>query len=404
MKKTILPLLAVLVLLGLIALPIPGLARSSEEINRLIQETKKKEAEAAKKQQEADKLSQSLKKQQEEETGNLEQLRGEISEQGKKLNDLNMQITSVNATLIETGKQLDEAEDRVASRDQMLKSRVRVMYMNGSVSYLDVIFSATSFSDFLDRFNQLRSIVGQDKTILDANKEDRDLIAEKKKEVEKQLAQLQTLYAQAQDVQQKLQSQEKRKQVLIASLDKQAKAEDDISDEAEKQTVALAKQREALNKELAATQAKENAVKTAQTPTYKGGQFAWPLPAGVGTFSSDFGYRIDPIKKVRKLHKGVDLAAPNGTSILAAESGTVLIASWVNGYGNTVVIDHGGGYWTWYGHIRENGIKVDEGDSVKRGQKIAEVGSTGDSTGNHLHFEVRFNGEAIDPKPYIGLK
>ncbi|WP_135552314.1 murein hydrolase activator EnvC family protein [Paenibacillus cymbidii] len=407
MKKTLLPLFVALALIGSVALPDRGMARSSVEIQKQIDATKKKEAENAKKQQEADQLAASLKKQQEQEATNLDALRADMKVQGDKVNDLNTQIIGVNQTLVATGQQLDEAEDRVDSRDKLLKSRVRLMYMNGSVSYLDVILSAKSFADFIDRFTQLGTIVGSDKTILEANKQDRDLIVVKKAEVEKQLAQLQTLYAQAQEAQATLQAQEKRKQVLIASLDKQVKTEESISDEAEAQIVALAKQRQALNDEMKAAQAAENrakaAAQAAQTPAFKGGKFGWPLAIN-GIISDPYGYRIDPIAKVRKLHKGVDIAAPNGTAILAAEAGTVLIASWTNGYGNTVVLDHGGGYWTWYGHIRENGIKVDEGDTVKKGQKIAEVGSTGDSTGNHLHFEVRINGEATDPMPYLGAK
>jgi murein DD-endopeptidase MepM/ murein hydrolase activator NlpD len=133
---------------------------------------------------------------------------------------------------------------------------------------------------------------------------------------------------------------------------------------------------------------------------YSGGKLAWPVPSRTA-IGDGFGYRIDPIKHINKLHKGIDIPAPKGTTIVAAESGTVLIASQVNGYGNTVVIDHGGGLWTWYGHIRDGGIKVSEGQTVKRGQKIAEVGSTGDSTGNHLHFEVRVKQEAVNPLPYL---
>jgi len=403
-KKTLLPLLVALALIGSVALPDRGMARSSVEIQKQIDATKKKEAENAKKQQEADQLAATLKKQQEQEATNLDALRADMKVQGDKVNDLNTQVIGVNQTLVATGRQLDDAEDRVDSRDKLLKSRVRLMYMNGSVSYLDVILSAKSFADFIDRFTQLGTIVGSDKSILEANKQDRDLIVVKKAEVEKQLAQLQTLYAQAQEAQAVLQTQEKRKQVLIASLDKQVKTEESISDEAEAQIVALAKQRQALNDEMKAAQAAENKAKAAvQTPAFKGGKFGWPLPIN-GVISDPYGYRIDPIAKVRKLHKGVDIAAPYGTAILAAEAGTVLIASWTNGYGNTVVLDHGGGYWTWYGHIRENGIKVEEGETVKKGQKIAEVGSTGDSTGNHLHFEVRINGEATDPMPYLGAK
>ncbi len=119
--------------------------------------------------------------------------------------------------------------------------------------------------------------------------------------------------------------------------------------------------------------------------------------------SSGFGTRVHPITGKVKKHTGVDLAAPQGTDIHAAADGVVTVAQWWNGYGNTVVIDHGNGVWTLYGHIRDGGINVSPGQTVKRGEKIAEVGSTGNSTGPHCHFEVRINGEPVDPVPYLGL-
>ncbi|WP_172257080.1 murein hydrolase activator EnvC family protein [Saccharibacillus deserti] len=118
--------------------------------------------------------------------------------------------------------------------------------------------------------------------------------------------------------------------------------------------------------------------------------------------SSGFGTRVHPITGKVKKHTGVDMAAPQGTDIHAAEGGVVTVAQWWNGYGNTVVIDHGNGIWTLYGHIRDGGVMVSSGQTVQRGQKIAEVGSTGNSTGPHLHFEVRQNGEPVDPVPYLG--
>jgi murein DD-endopeptidase MepM/ murein hydrolase activator NlpD len=132
-----------------------------------------------------------------------------------------------------------------------------------------------------------------------------------------------------------------------------------------------------------------------------GGKLSWPLPKKY-PITSNFGSRVDPITgKSGENHKGLDIGAPSGTSILAAESGTVIIAEYWNGYGNTVVLDHGNGLWTLYPHIRMNGIKVKKGDTVKRDQVIAEVGSTGRSTGPHLHFEVRVNGIAVNPAPYL---
>lgn len=125
------------------------------------------------------------------------------------------------------------------------------------------------------------------------------------------------------------------------------------------------------------------------------------LPVSGARLSSNYGTRVHPISGQVKKHTGVDLAAPQGTDIRAAEGGVVIVAEWWSGYGNTVIIDHGDNVWTLYGHIRNGGIKVEKGDKVKRGQKIAEVGSTGNSTGPHLHFEVRINGSPVDPSPYL---
>ncbi len=125
------------------------------------------------------------------------------------------------------------------------------------------------------------------------------------------------------------------------------------------------------------------------------------LPVSGARLSSGYGTRVHPITGKTKGHTGVDLAAPQGTDIHAAEGGVVIVAEWWSGYGNTVIIDHGDNVWTLYGHIRNDGIKVEKGEHVKKGQKIAEVGSTGNSTGPHLHFEVRINGSPVDPMPYL---
>jgi murein DD-endopeptidase MepM/ murein hydrolase activator NlpD len=392
LRKIFFPVLALVIVLGLVVQPHPGFSSAQSDIDQALDKIKQQEAALQKKRDSAKKATATIKVQKDQEQKVMQDLMQTIDEQSAKLNDLNKQINDVTLTLGDTGDQLQEAEDKFGASDELLKTRLRLMYMNGSVSYMDVLFSATSFSDFLDRFVVLQSIVGQDKQIMQTNKEDRDVVANKKVQVETKLAQIKTLAAEAEAVKDKLSNQEQQKEVMIASLDKNLKENDDISDDAEKGIVALAQQRAELNKK------KKDLQKTSFK--YTGGKFGWPVP-GRTTIGDGFGYRIDPIKNVRKLHKGIDIPAPKGTTIVAAESGTVLIASQVNGYGNTVVLDHGNGLWTWYGHIRDGGIKVSEGDTVKRGQKIAEVGSTGDSTGNHLHFEVRVNQEAVDPLPYL---
>ena len=132
------------------------------------------------------------------------------------------------------------------------------------------------------------------------------------------------------------------------------------------------------------------------------GTFTFPLPANVYRITSYYGNRKDPFTGKTAYHSGYDFACAKGTKIYAADSGTVVIAKWNGGYGNCVTINHGGGIMTLYGHCSE--LLVTAGQKVSRGDVIAKVGSTGRSTGNHLHFEVRKNGSVIDPSPYIGLK
>lgn len=139
----------------------------------------------------------------------------------------------------------------------------------------------------------------------------------------------------------------------------------------------------------------------AAASTYTGGSGTLALPVSHYRLSSTFGMRVHPITGKLKGHTGIDMAAPQGTDIHAAEDGVVIVAEWWSGYGNTVVIDHGDGLWTLYGHIRNGGTVVHTGQTVKRGQKIAEVGSTGNSTGPHCHFEVRENNKPVNPMNYL---
>ncbi|MNJ49417.1 Murein DD-endopeptidase MepM [compost metagenome] len=193
---------------------------------------------------------------------------------------------------------------------------------------------------------------------------------------------------------------------MIAQYHAEIEESDDISEEQEQLLIELATKRAALEKE-------KNKLKAAQVYTYKrsssssgsggfkGNGGAMALPVSGARLSSGYGTRVHPISGQVKKHTGVDLAAPQGTDIKAAEGGVVIVAEWWSGYGNTVIIDHGDNLWTLYGHIRNGGIKVEKGEQVKRGQKVAEVGSTGNSTGPHLHFEVRINGSPVDPSPYL---
>jgi murein DD-endopeptidase MepM/ murein hydrolase activator NlpD len=126
------------------------------------------------------------------------------------------------------------------------------------------------------------------------------------------------------------------------------------------------------------------------------GMFSWPVH---GTITSPFGWRSNPFGGAPELHQGLDIAAPSGTTVTAAAGGTIIMAQWYGGYGNYILIDHGGGYSTGYGHL--SAIYVANGQTIQRGQAIGAVGSTGNSTGPHLHFEVRVNGKPVDPAPRL---
>jgi murein DD-endopeptidase MepM/ murein hydrolase activator NlpD len=134
------------------------------------------------------------------------------------------------------------------------------------------------------------------------------------------------------------------------------------------------------------------------TGPYSGGKMAWPVP-GYSRISSPYGYRIHPIFKVKKLHTGIDIPAPTGTAITAAAAGTVIYSDWLGGYGKVIMLDHGGGVVSLYAH--NSALVLSEGQSVKRGDTISKAGSTGNSTGPHLHFEVRKNGAYVDPLPWL---
>ena len=293
-------------------------------------------------------------------------------------------------------KQISEQEQLIvrntADYDEIyekLKARIRVMYENGNVSYLEVLLTSASFSDLLSRADIVNAIVDSDNEKLQELLDARDAIEEAKAKLEDTKTSLETKKSELSKKKSQLNKKQNEADALLAQLSKQVT-------ENKKNIAELEAEEEKIAKEIAAAAKEASANKQ-----YVGGSFLWPL-TGYTRISSYFGMRTHPITGKYKLHTGIDLPAPKGTPILSANHGTVIRAEYNTAYGNYVMVDHGGNKKTLYAHMSK--MLVKKGDVVSKGQKIGEVGTTGYSTGNHLHFEIIINGSQVNPLNYFTLK
>jgi murein DD-endopeptidase MepM/ murein hydrolase activator NlpD len=404
MKKKFAAVLVLLMGFVLVFKPYDGHALSeSEKIDRELKKLKEQMEQLAHNQKYADNTVKNLKGQKEATKEDITKLLDRIEMVQQRLRTTQSKVDTAEDQLYATGEQLtlttqqlDQSIKQLENREKMLDSRVRLAYTTGVTTYLDVLLSAKSFSDFLNRLDAVESIVKQDSDIAEQKraysadvKDKKHQVEVKKQQIETDLQEIKSLYAEIADHKSELESNEQAKEEMVSKLSSQIEEMEEISEESEKQLTALAKKAAELEE-------KKNHIKN----YYTGGKLGMPLKTE-WRLSSPFGYRIHPITGKKKLHAGMDMAAPKGTSVYAAESGVVIVAQTWSGYGNCIIIDHGGGLWTLYGHLMNGGILVSRGETVKRGQKIGRVGSTGQSTGNHLHFEVRKNSEPVNPAPYL---
>lgn len=314
----------------------------------------------------------------------------QIEELDKKLDNATAELEAVEKELERleedinlTTAELVDAEKKLEDRKDTFNSRLRVMYKNGNVGYLEVLLSSSSIKEFLTRREMIKSIANHDKELISYMKEQRDIIESKKTELQGQRASVEVTRS-------KLESRRK-------DLAKATREKEDFMSRLEKDIKALEKEYDKLNE--FAKEIESKIVKLQKnTGPYSGGKMAWPVP-GYSRISSEYGYRIHPIFKTKKFHTGIDIPAPTGTPITASADGTVIYSDWLGGYGKTIMIDHGGGIVTLYGH--NSSLTVSNGKQVKRGDTIAKAGSTGNSTGPHCHFEVRKNGAYVDPIPWL---
>jgi murein DD-endopeptidase MepM/ murein hydrolase activator NlpD len=369
----------------------PGISyANSDKINQLkneVAELKKKQKEAQAALTRIDGQINSLEKEGKILHNELLVLDTLITETKLKIEEKEKDIAETEEKAYQAAMELKAAEERVAEQEVLLKTRVRSMYESGGkVSYLEVLMGSSSFGEFLERLDFLSLIVQQDQKIVEDFINEKELVVQKKLEIEDFLAQLEGQLGELNQLQADQQAQEKKKTVRIAEIDRTKEELVRLEEEEAQNAINLANQANAKKKEIEELQFD--------------GEFTWPVPDSY-RITSHFGLRVDPFTGARSGHNGTDIGAPQGTKIVAASGGIVVLAEYVRGYGNAVIIDHGNNVRTLYGHIRNGGIKVKLNDTVVKGQKIAEVGSTGRSTGPHLHFEVHESGKQTDPMKYL---
>lgn len=305
-----------------------------------------------------------------------------------EIDNIAQQINQYQGLINEKAAELAETEAKEKAQYELFCKRIRVMEEEGQVSYWSILFSSDSFSDLLDNFMMVEEIIQYDNSVMDQLLALQAKIEAEKSELEDAKAQQEAARQQQVAAKQELASQQSEVDKLITQI---SATEADL----QKQEAALRSAAAAADAEIRRKE-KELASQIANVPSESG--FLWPL-SGYNTLSSLFGSRIHPITGKANNHTGIDIPAPRGTTIKAAKSGVVTKSTYNNSYGNYVVVSHSDGTSTLYAHMSRR--SVSEGQKVSQGAKLGEVGTTGSSTGNHLHFEVRVKGSRTDPVNYF---
>lgn len=330
----------------------------------------------------------------------LRQIEEQLRQATNELNNIQQQRVAVENDITINERQLQEAQKRLEGREAVFYKRVRDIYINGRLSYLDVVIGSKDFSDFANRLEVLRRIINSDINLINEIKKERAEIEARKQALEADRAKLVEIEKAAIAKQAEIEAKKvERNEVLAKAQNDRATAEAAMQElqANSAQISAMLKERQAA-RAAAAAAAAEAAAQQAQSYSWVqgSGQLGWPAN---GPITSPFGSRIHPIWGYTIYHDGIDIGVDEGVPVHAADGGTVVWSGWMGGYGYAVVIDHGNGLSTLYGHNSD--LAVSEGEGVSKGQVIAYAGSTGNSTGPHVHFEVRVNGDPVDPMGYL---
>lgn len=315
----------------------------------------------------------------------LQLINEQIAGYEQEIASLAIEAENLEASIAKLKLELEKAEEKYEKQRETFEKRLIIMYEAGETTYLDVLLSSKSITDFVSTYYMMAEIASMDSELLQEAELEKIGIQTAKETLERQREQFKA----AKDNKEKTAITLENTKIVRNSYMKQLTEEQ----------LALQAEIDLYYQQINNIEAEIIMLTTANVGTdYVGGSMAWPVP-GYSRITSPFGMRTHPITGVYKLHTGTDVSAPIGANFIAANSGTVIKASRDYAYGNMVIVDHGGGVSTLYAHGSE--ILVEVGQTVQKGDPVLKVGSTGYSTGPHAHFEIRINGEYVDPMNFV---
>ncbi|MBW4442185.1 MAG: peptidoglycan DD-metalloendopeptidase family protein [Plectolyngbya sp. WJT66-NPBG17] len=381
--KTIQKALIGLCCIALLFVGLPLSAQTPPEINQLKQQQQQLDQQRSQVQKEREKVQRQERSAQKNLTG----IRQNIQVTTTQIQTTEAQLSTANRVLKKLEADLSNAEKSYQQKQSSTISRLQFLQRQQGSSGWAVLLQSENLNDFLDRRFRLKQIYKNDRKTLTDLKTEAEKVDRQRQQVEQQKNNIaliaQQLMAQKSQFEQQAASQKE----IVDRLRTNRRALEAAEAQLEKDSKGIG---ELIQKRIAEERAKNGIVILGT------GQFNLPSDAPI---SSGFGYRMHPILGYQRFHAGVDFGADYGTPILAADRGVVIFAGWYGGYGNAIILDHGNGITTMYAHAQE--LYVSEGQTVERGKAIAATGSTGLSTGPHLHFEVRKDGEPVDPMNYL---
>lgn len=389
-----------LILVLAAGIPIQASSASTEKVTeddastKSLQEAQDEKAQLEKALKEAQGTIEDLKDSKGDIESKVTELNQQLIDISARITDLENQLTAKSEDIQETKDELAGAKEREAQQYADMKVRIQFMYENGQTSYLEALLSSRNISEFLNSADYIAQIQSYDRQKLTEYQDTVESIVNLEAQLEQEYTDLEALKSTVESNKATVAAMMRQKESELADIsgdieDAQSDADYYAAEiQAQEELIAAIKRAEA-----------EKAAAGVEEHPYTGGAFRWPCPSSTRV-TSDYGTRVSPMSGASSSHKGIDIGASAGADIIAAADGTVTAASYSSAAGNYVMIDHGGGLYTVYMHA--SSLLVSPGQTVSAGDVIAKVGSTGISTGSHLHFGVSLNGSYVSPWSYLG--